>query len=238
MTPESTEEDLILEVSALRAGYGGVRVLDGVDLAVKRGQLASLIGPNGAGKSTLLKAIAGLLPVESGSITCRAKRVGFVPQQVEIERSLPVTVSEFLALKRIHGRRVRRQMMVETLGEIGAAHLIDRRIGELSGGEFQRVMIAYALLGSPDLLLLDEPLTGVDFRGGMTFHRLLHHLHDERNLTVLMVSHDMHLVEHMSEVIFCLNRVVCCHGSPEFVLTKENLEHAYSHATHAQSQDS
>lgn len=223
------EQDNILTIKGARVRYGDNYVLDGVDLTVRRGQLASLIGPNGAGKSTLLKAIVGLLPTDAGTIDCRARRLGFVPQQAEIESDLPVTVGEFLAMKRINGRKVEKKALIGTLEEIGASHLIRRKLGELSGGEFQRVMIAYALMGDPDFLLLDEPLTGVDFRGGMTFHRLLHHLHEERALTVLMVSHDMHLVEHMSEVIFCLNRIVCCHGSPEDVLTKENLEHAYSH---------
>jgi zinc transport system ATP-binding protein len=221
--------DLILEIRNLCAGYGRTRVLDGVDLMLRRGQLASLIGPNGAGKSTLLHVIAGLLPVESGTIVTRSRRLGFVPQQLAVEAGLPLTVREFLDLKHAGGRRIPCTRRETVLGEIGAGHLARRRLGELSGGEFQRVMVAYALLDEPDLLLLDEPLTGVDFRGGMSFHRLLHHLHDERGLTVLMVSHDMHLVEHMSQEIFCLNRVICCHGPPDHVLTRENLEHAFGH---------
>ncbi len=218
--------ETILSVSEVCFNYGDSKVLEDVSLELKRGQLVSLIGPNGAGKSTLLKIVAGLIKPQSGRIDCRAGRIGYVPQQTRIERQLPLTVGEFLALKKCAGGDAERGRV---LGEVGAGHLRARRLGALSGGEFQRVLVAFALLGDPDLLLLDEPLTGVDFRGGMSFHRMLHLLHDELGLTVLMVSHDMHLVEHMSQEIYCLNRKVCCHGAPEVVLASENLERAYGH---------
>ncbi len=220
------DSDVILQVEQLEFSYGTSKVLEGISLELRRGQLASLIGPNGGGKSSLLKAVAGLLKPQAGSIKCVAKRIGYVPQQTRVERQLPLTVAEFLALKKYAGGDSQREQVLE---EVGAGHLNKRRLGTLSGGEFQRVMVAFALIGEPDLLLLDEPLTGVDFRGGMTFHRLLHHLHDDRHLTVLMVSHDMHLVEHMSQEIFCLNRRMCCHGTPDVVLASENLERAYGH---------
>mgnify|MGYP006282494043 CR=1 FL=1 len=226
-------DDTILAVENLSVRYGSALILDRVALELARGQLASLIGPNGAGKSTLLKAVAGLITPDSGRIDCRARRFGYVPQHSGIDRQLPMTVGEFLALKHHRNRAPGTPADCrDTLAEVGAAHLAKRKLGQLSGGEFQRMLVAFALLDQPDLLLLDEPLTGVDFRGGMTFHRLLHHLHDERRLSVLMVSHDMHLVEHMSEQIFCLNQVGCCHGPPASVLTSENLEHVYGHDRH------
>ena len=107
--------------------------------------------------------------------------------------------------------------------------MIDRQLGELSGGEFQRILIAYALLDNPDLLLLDEPMTGLDVRGGMSFDGLLHHLNEHAGITIVMVSHDLHLVEHLSDQVLCINRTVHCHGSPDQVLQPDNLSKAYGH---------
>ena len=123
----------------------------------------------------------------------------------------------------------RARQLGEKLEEIGAAHLIDRQLGELSGGEFQRILIAYALLDNPDLLLLDEPMTGLDVRGGMSFDGLLHHLNEHVGITIVMVSHDLHLVEHLSDQVLCINRTVHCHGSPDQVLQPDNLSKAYGH---------
>ena len=226
----------ILEIRDLAVRRGDQRVLDGVTLTVARGQFAGIIGPNGAGKSSLLQAVVGLMAPESGRIVCRAGRIGYVPQHVAFDRDLPLTVHEFLSL-RLGGRgfwtgarlRASREAALERLREIGADHLADRRLGRLSGGEFQRVLIAYALLDAPDLLLLDEPLTGMDIRGGLSFDGLLHHLHEDRGITIVMVSHDLHLVEHQSDVVFCLNTRLCCHGPPGEVLKPENLSHAYGH---------
>ncbi len=228
--------DAFLEIENLTVGYGGAPVLNGLDLSLQRGQLGSLIGPNGAGKSTLLKTIAGLLKPAGGQIRCSTQRIGYVPQQLPLDRALPLTVGEFLSLKLRKSRfwfggvrREDRPTLLAGLDEIGAAHLMDRQLGRLSGGELQRILIAYALLNRPELLLLDEPLTGVDIRGGLTFDGLLHHLHDHLKMTILMVSHDLHLVEHLSDTVFCINGELCCHGDPDEVLRPENLAKAYGH---------
>lgn len=230
------ERPVILRVQDLSVRYQDDEVLQDITLEIRRGDFACLIGPNGAGKSTLLKAIIGLIEPARGRIESQARQIGYVPQQVPLDPALPLTVAELLSLKLTRsrfwfgrggasmGEAIRRQ-----LEEIGAAHLIDRRLGHLSGGEFQRVLVAYALLNDPDLLLLDEPLTGVDIRGGMSFDALLHHLHDHRGIAILMVSHDLHLVEHVGEVVFCINRDLCCHGHPRDILKPENLEKAYGH---------
>src|SRR5215210_2186574 len=226
----------LLEVQNLTVAYGDAEVLHGVSFRLERGQFACLIGPNGAGKSTLLKTIVGLLEPAGGEVISRARQVGYVPQQLPLDTDLPLTVAEFLSLRLTRTRwwfgprrGTMRERIHAQLAEIGAAHLIDRRLGRLSGGEFQRILVAYALLNDPDLLLLDEPLTGVDIRGGLSFDGLLHHLHDHRHISILMVSHDLHLVEHLSDVVFCINRDLCCHGHPNEVLKPENLAKAYGH---------
>lgn len=231
------KNESILEVENLSVAYGDAEVLQDVSLQIARGQFVCLIGPNGAGKSTLLKTIIGLVPALSGRVISHARQIGYVPQQLPLDPDLPLTVAEFLSLRltKTHwwfGPRrgsAMRDQIESQLHEIGATHLIDRRLGRLSGGEFQRVLVAYALLNDPDLLLLDEPLTGVDIRGGLSFDGLLHHLHDHRHIAILMVSHDLHLVEHLSDIVFCINRDVCCHGNPREVLKPENLAKAYGH---------
>ena len=223
-----------LSVENLSVSYGQHHVLEDISFEIERGQFVCVIGPNGGGKSTLLKALVGLLPIRSGIMRKEAKNIGYVPQQLRIDPAVPLRVDEFLSLK-LSNRRVwfgpgrTRATARRRLEEIGAAHLIDRQLGELSGGEFQRILIAYALLDNPDLLLLDEPMTGLDVRGGMSFDGLLHHLNEHAGITIVMVSHDLHLVEHLSDQVLCINRTVHCHGSPDQVLQPDNLSKAYGH---------
>src|SRR5215471_9305711 len=217
-----------LSVTGLNVSYGDHHVLEDVSFEVARNEFIGIIGPNGAGKSTLLKAIAGLAPVYSGVVKTEARRVGYVPQQLRIDNAIPLRVDEFLNLK-LPRAKAQSTAFRRKLEEIGATHLIRRQIGKLSGGEFQRILIAYALLDDPDLLLLDEPQTGLDMKGGLSFDGLLHHLRDHVRLTILMVSHDLHLIEHMSSRVLCINRTLCCQGLPAEVLKPEHLSHVYGH---------
>lgn len=229
-------EKPVLEIEGLTAGYGPQPAIRDINLSIAPGQLVSLIGPNGAGKSTLLRCIVGLTPVRHGRILHQTRKIGYVPQQLLFDQGLPLTVREFLSLKLVSGPRWifglnkrQRAVLMQGLDEMGVAHLSQRRLGQLSGGELQRVIIAYALLNDPQLLLLDEPTTGMDMRGGLSFDGLLHHLIEHRKIAILMVSHDLHLVEHISHEVICLNQTICSHGKPDEVLKPDNLAQAYGH---------
>lgn len=193
---------------------GGKPVLEHVSMAVEPGEIVTLIGPNGSGKTTLVRTILGLQAPQGGRIRRRAGlRVGYVPQRLAIDPTLPLTVRRFL---RLGGRRDERQLQ-KAADEVGGSDLMARQIEELSGGELQRMALARALLREPDLLVLDEPLQGVDFTGQLALFNLIDRVRRQRGCGVLMVSHDLHLVMKGTDRVFCLNRHICCSGQPETV---------------------
>ncbi|HEY5790124.1 MAG TPA: zinc ABC transporter ATP-binding protein ZnuC [Gammaproteobacteria bacterium] len=189
-------------------------VLNGVGIAVDAGQIVTLIGPNGAGKSTLVKCLLGLLQPESGTVERQpGLRIGYLPQRVPVDPVLPLDVGRLLTLTRRASAAEQRGV----LEEVGVAHLLRAQVSELSGGELQRVLLGRALLGHPDLLVLDEPTQGVDFSGQSEFYRLIARLRERHGCGVLMVSHDLHLVMAATDRVICLNQHVCCAGEPESV---------------------
>lgn len=244
--PASAPE-LIVDARGVTTSFGGRPVLRGVNLRLGRGQLVALIGPNGSGKTTLLRCLLGLQPLDAGTITLFGERefrralprIGYVPQKLALEPSFVLSVREFLALRlRRTGRWFwqRHARTDETLGplirEIGVAPLLDRPLAQLSGGELQRVLIAFSLLSEPELLLLDEPTAGVDTPGEVTFYELIAEVQRRRQLTVLLVSHDLSMVCRHADWIYALNGVVCCEGPPEAVMTAESLSQAFgAHAS-------
>jgi len=193
---------------------GGRTVLSHVDLAVRAGEIVTLVGPNGSGKSTLLRALIGAVAPAAGRVRRRAGlRLGYVPQSLTLDPALPMTAGRFLDLPRRAGRAER----AAALGRTGAAGLEGRALSELSGGQFQRVLLARALLAAPELLMLDEPTQSLDQPGAAEFYRLVDSLRSETGCAVLMVSHDLHVVMSASDRVICLNGHVCCEGAPAHV---------------------
>ncbi|MCC4259906.1 MULTISPECIES: zinc ABC transporter ATP-binding protein ZnuC [Halopseudomonas] len=189
-------------------------VLEGVNLSVRRGEIVTLIGPNGAGKTSLVRIVLGLLKASGGKVWRQPRlRIGYMPQKLQIDPSLPLTVLRFLLL--VPGTR--RPAVEAALAEVGAEHLIARPLQQVSGGELQRILLARALLRQPDLLVLDEPVQGVDVNGQIELYQLITRLRDRYGCGVLMVSHDLHLVMATTNTVVCLNRHVCCSGHPEQV---------------------
>ncbi len=192
----------------------GRAILEGIDLEVRSGEIVTLIGPNGAGKTTLVRLLLGLERADSGAVIRRAGlRIGYVPQRFSVDPAIPLSVARFLAL----GQTVSDAAVVAALAEVGASHTIAQQVSRLSGGEVQRVLLARALLRRPQLLVLDEPASGVDYMGEADLYALIGRLRDERGLGVLLVSHDLHVVMAASDRVLCLNRHLCCSGVPEAV---------------------
>jgi zinc transport system ATP-binding protein len=211
---------------------GGISILDRVTATVPKGSCTAIIGPNGAGKTTLLLALLGEISYQGRiRIAGRATgpRIGYVPQRLTFDRGMPLTVNEFLAMgfqKKPLWFGIRSELQrhsLDALVQVKADHLAGRRIGALSGGELQRVLLALALLQEPDLLLLDEPSAGVDFQGELIFCELLDTLRQTKGFTQLMVSHDLATVTHHATHVICLNRKVAAEGPPRRTLTNDNL---------------
>lgn len=191
-------------------------VLTDVSLSVQAGEIVTILGPNGSGKSTLLRALLGIVPASGGRVTRRPGLVvGYVPQRLAIDRTMPMTVRRFLSLP----RRVGDAEAAAALARVGLPEVAGRQMADLSGGQFQRVLLARALLSKPDILILDEPTQGLDQPGEAAFYRLIEEVRRETGVAVLMVSHDLHVVMAASDRVICLNGHICCEGTPRVVST-------------------
>lgn len=204
----------LVDITGLTVQLGGNTVLDHVDLHIDAGEIVTIVGPNGSGKSTLLRAIIGAVPPSSGSVTQKpGLRLGYVPQKLHMDPTLPMTVRRFLDLP----RRVGDDAACAALAEAGAGALAGRQMSRLSGGQFQRVLLARALLSRPELLILDEATQGLDQPGSAAFYQKIAEVRDHLGCAVLMVSHELHVVMAASDRVICLNGHVCCQGEPEHV---------------------
>lgn len=210
-TQERAEIIKVVNAGVRREGRWLVR---GVDMSIARGEIVTLIGPNGSGKSTTVKTALGILSPDEGTVWRAPKlRVGYVPQKVAMDRSLPMTVNRLLTLS----ARYSPDQLAATLAQVGISHLGNAQIHSLSGGEFQRALIARAIIGKPDLLVLDEPVQGVDFSGEVALYDLIGRIRDETGCGVLLISHDLHVVMARTDTVICLNGHVCCSGTPDVV---------------------
>ncbi|MDR2016974.1 MAG: metal ABC transporter ATP-binding protein [Burkholderiales bacterium] len=210
MTTSSSET--LLRVSAIAFRRQGVTILDAVDLTLRHEEIITLIGPNGAGKSTLLKIALGLLTPDTGEVwRASGVRIGYVPQKLDINPALPLTVRRFITLSTAASTHEIENALTAT----GIPFLINASVHTLSGGEWQRVLLARALLCKPALLFLDEPAQGLDVSGQDAIYALIRRIRDTTGCGILLVSHDLHLVMASSNRVLCLNRHICCTGRPE-----------------------
>jgi zinc transport system ATP-binding protein len=216
-----------LEVEHLSVAFGRARVLDDLTFAVPERSALAIIGPNGSGKTVLFRALIGAVPCRGEFRWARGTRIGYVPQKLDLERDLPVTGLDFLraktAVTRASGAELRRALDLVGLSPESAA----RPIGNLSGGQFQRLLVAFALVGRPTVLLFDEPTAGVDEPGEERLYATIRRLQEQEGLTVLLISHELSLVYRHASSVLCLGRGRPCFGAPREILTPERLAEVY-----------
>ncbi len=221
----------ILETQKLSVSFDNQEILKDISFSINEGDVLAIIGPNGAGKTVLFRALLGLIPFD-GEIKWREDaRIGYVPQKLFEKAELPLTVKEFFVLKSDKLFFKDKQLLETIAHELKAVGLkpeiLNQRLANLSRGQFQKVLIAWAILKHPNVLLFDEPTAGIDVAGEENIYNLLHKLQDERGMTVLIISHDLNIVYRYADKVLCLNKENLCFGEPKRALTSEQIEKLY-----------
>ncbi len=209
----SLEKNILVKLNNVGIQQNDKWLVKGVSLEVEKGKIVTLIGPNGSGKSTTAKIALGIYKNIEGSVEKFTNNVGYVPQKISIDWTLPLRVKDFMVLT----DNIKDELIDEALSLTGVIHLKEKNLGNLSGGEFQRVLLARAISKKPELLVLDEPVQGVDFTGEIALYELIKKISEKLNCGILLISHDLHTVMSATDHVVCLNGHVCCSGSPKDV---------------------
>ena len=209
----SKENNILVKLNEVGIRQKDKWLVKGVSLKVEKGKIVTLIGPNGSGKSTTAKIALGIYKKIEGQVEKYTNNVGYVPQKISIDWTLPLRVNDFMLLT----ENLNDEAVNEALSLTGVIHLKNKNLGNLSGGEFQRVLLARAISKKPDLLVLDEPVQGVDFTGEIALYELIKKISEKLNCGILLISHDLHTVMSATDHVVCLNGHVCCSGSPKDV---------------------
>lgn len=214
----------ILEVKNLSVSFDGNKVIDGISFDLKEKDNLVILGPNGAGKTVLLKTLLGIFPFQ-GEIKWRENiKIGYVPQKFLADKNIPLSVEEFFKFKKIDAGQI--MAALESVG-LKDKTILKKRIGALSSGQLQRILIAWALVDNPNILLFDEPTSGIDIEGEETIYNLLNQIEKERDLTIILITHDLSVVYKFADSVLCLNKKAVCQGPPQEVLKLENLNRLY-----------
>jgi len=218
----------LITADNISVSHRGSPALANVTMQIEAGEIVTVVGPNGSGKSTLMRTIIGALTPDTGQLHRKeGLRIGYVPQSLSVDSTLPMTVKRFLNLP----KRQKPKAIADALAACGATGWDNRAIDALSGGQLQRVMLARAVLGDPELLILDEPTTGLDQTGSAAFYQQIATLRDQIGCAVLMVSHELHVVMSASDRVICLNGHICCHGTPEIVASAPEYQALFGSGT-------
>jgi len=213
-----------LRVKDLNVKFDGEEVIIDLSFNVDEGEVLAILGPNGAGKTTLLKALLGIVPYEGVVEWREGVKVGYVPQRLPFIKDVPLSVKEFFQLENVSESETKEILRSIGLGE----EFLGKKIGDLSSGQFQRILIGWALASDPNVLLFDEPLAGIDIGGQESVYNLLERLKEEKNLTILFVTHELSIVYRLADRVLCLNKKMLCSGAPREKLTPEAISNLYA----------
>ncbi len=205
---------VLLKVENAGVSINDKSLVKGVSFEIKQGEIVTLIGPNGSGKSTTAKIALGIYKKIDGKVKKYTDKIGYVPQKISIDWTLPIRVLDFMSLT----EELNQDQINIALNLTGVEHLKDKSLSNLSGGEFQRVLIARAISKKPELLVLDEPVQGVDFKGEIALYELIKQISEKMKCGILLISHDLHVVMSATDFVLCLNGHVCCSGAPHKVV--------------------
>lgn len=223
-----------LQVNNLNYSISGQTILHEISFKIEKGDILVIIGPNGSGKTTLLKLILGVIKPDKGTVLINNRnvktalgKIAYVPQKFDFDRSTPITVKEFIALEKCGKREHGLRYISDALAQVGMTGKENKKLGVLSGGEFQRLMIARALLHEKELLIFDEPAAGIDLQGEATIYSLISQINQKKGTTCLIVSHELSVVSRFAKQVLCLNKSLVCFGPPQVAITPEVLKNLY-----------
>ena len=217
---QNLDKKILVQLENVGVFQNNKWLVEDVSLKVEKGKIVTLIGPNGSGKTTTAKIALGIHKNIKGKVKKFTNNIGYVPQKISIDWTLPIRVTDFMQLT----HNLNENEIENALGLTGVKHLKNNDLRNLSGGEFQRVLIARAISKKPDLLVLDEPVQGVDFKGEIALYELIKKISDKINCGILLISHDLHVVMTATDYVVCLNGHVCCSGSPTAVANNKEYQ--------------
>ena len=208
------QDNILIKTNDISYKIGKKDILQNISIQINKADFTTIIGPNGAGKTTLLKILLGIIKPTSGNLELKNNlKIGYLPQKIYLDNSIPISCSYFLKLN----KDFTKEKLEKVAQEANIEKIIDKQISQLSGGEIQRLLLANALIKNPDILILDEPDQNLDISGQLQFYELLNEIYKKREIAILMVSHDLHLVMSSTKQVICLFHHICCSGQPNII---------------------
>ncbi|MDA7705319.1 ATP-binding cassette domain-containing protein [Rickettsiales bacterium] len=214
----------LISLEKINLNFADKKILDNIDINIKKDDFITIIGPNGSGKSSLIKIIIGSLKASSGKVRRNKNlKIAYVPQKMEINQTIPINAEYFLQLN----QKIEPKLFDKIITELKIGNFLQTQLNNLSGGQKQKILLAKALLSKPNLLILDEPAQNLDISGQLEFYNYIDKLHKEQNISILMVSHDLHIVMSSTKKVICLHHHICCQGEPKIIAQNPDFKEIF-----------